>query len=295
MPRLFVLSGDDLGRAYDFDHAVVLGRGETADLRLRSVSVSRHHARVEPDPATGGWRVVDLDSRNGVAVDGRKVPTAPLTDGGVFVLGDIEVRFRAEGAPAPGAPIVVVPGSGAPLAEPASAPEPIVITPRRAPAPPPPPPTIGLADDSSDELELEGDWTAPLVPPPTAAPSRTSAPSSPPPPPARAQPGAATPAQRERDARRTALLRGTSAGAGVPAKASAAGTRPVLQYHRTEGAGGVLGADLAQRPLWVRAAVWLLGLGLLGALAYGALELTRKLRAGEASLVAPDVDDGAAD
>jgi hypothetical protein len=35
--------------------------------------MSRQHARVWHDPAGGGWRVEDLASRNGTAVDGRRI------------------------------------------------------------------------------------------------------------------------------------------------------------------------------------------------------------------------------
>ena len=85
MPRLYVLSGDDLGRTFDVDGPTVIGRGERADVRVRDASVSREHARLEPSEGPGGtaqgWRVVDLGSRNGVFVDGARVrePQNPKT------------------------------------------------------------------------------------------------------------------------------------------------------------------------------------------------------------------------
>ena len=48
MPKLYVLSGDDLGRSYEVrSDSVVLGRGRDADLVIRGGSVSRVHARLE--------------------------------------------------------------------------------------------------------------------------------------------------------------------------------------------------------------------------------------------------------
>jgi hypothetical protein len=239
-----------------------------------------------PSVFVAGWRVVDLDSRNGVTFEGRKVPMAPLVEGGVIMLGDIELRFRAEDASTSAAPIVLAPAprASAPLVPDALAPETTLSTTEfRPPAPPPPP-----VDDG--EIELEGDWEDVVPPPTTAGRPRIEAPAPAEPRRAPVQPGASAAAQRERDARRAELLRGTRASAEPKA---AAGTRPVLQYHRTEGSSGILGADLAQRPWWVRAAVWLVGVTLLAGIAYGALELTRKLRADEATLGAPRVDDGA--
>jgi pSer/pThr/pTyr-binding forkhead associated (FHA) protein len=52
MPTLFVLSGNDVGRSFYFDGPVVLGRVQDVDFTLRSVSVSRRHARLEP---VGAW------------------------------------------------------------------------------------------------------------------------------------------------------------------------------------------------------------------------------------------------
>ena len=51
MPRLYVLSGPDVGRSYAVDDGSVLGRARDCDVALRGASVSRHHARVERDGA----------------------------------------------------------------------------------------------------------------------------------------------------------------------------------------------------------------------------------------------------
>jgi signal transduction histidine kinase len=51
---------------------VTLGRGSNCDVTLDKETVSRHHARIYQDHF-GRWIVEDLDSQNGVFVEGRRV------------------------------------------------------------------------------------------------------------------------------------------------------------------------------------------------------------------------------
>jgi len=50
----------------------IVGRGSNCDVILEDDSVSRHHARIYQDPF-GRWIVEDLESRNGVFVEGQQV------------------------------------------------------------------------------------------------------------------------------------------------------------------------------------------------------------------------------
>ena len=72
----------------------LIGRGEDCRLRIRSSTVSRHHARV----LVRGDHVVleDLGSKNGTYVSGRRVlaPTA-LQGGEEIQVGSITLRFSA--------------------------------------------------------------------------------------------------------------------------------------------------------------------------------------------------------
>ena len=72
-------------------HPVVLGRSKDCDIRLSDPNVSRRHAEVRPDGL--GWTVVDLDSTNGIEVDGKRVKELALTDGAHFTIGTTEVSF----------------------------------------------------------------------------------------------------------------------------------------------------------------------------------------------------------
>jgi transcriptional regulator of acetoin/glycerol metabolism len=64
---------------------IVLGRNPTCTTELDSASVSRQHAELKS--VARAWLIRDLDSKNGVFVNGRKVREAPLRIGDVVRLG----------------------------------------------------------------------------------------------------------------------------------------------------------------------------------------------------------------
>ena len=72
-------------------HPVVLGRSKDCDIRLDDPNVSRRHAEVRPDGP--GWTIVDLDSTNGIEVDGKRVKELALMNGVHFMIGTTEVSF----------------------------------------------------------------------------------------------------------------------------------------------------------------------------------------------------------
>ena len=74
----------------------VIGRSRECDIVLGDSNVSRRHAEVRP---TGGdsWTITDLDSTNGVKVNGRAVSgTSPLRPGDRLDIGTVDVRFEVE-------------------------------------------------------------------------------------------------------------------------------------------------------------------------------------------------------
>jgi DNA-binding NtrC family response regulator len=79
--------------------AKILGRDAAADVELPDGEVSRQHARVELDTASGTYHVVDLASRNGVIVDGLAVTRARLDNGSVIRLGSSLLLFLAHELP----------------------------------------------------------------------------------------------------------------------------------------------------------------------------------------------------
>ena len=73
-------------------HTIVGRGGPGVDLVLADPLVSKRHARIEV--GAGGIEVVDLNSANGVLVDGGQVQRVRTVPGQAIVLGDTEVRAR---------------------------------------------------------------------------------------------------------------------------------------------------------------------------------------------------------
>ena len=89
------------------DHSLVLltpgevftfGRGDAADHKIDSKSVSRRHARVRwtGDPPVP--EIVDLESKNGITVNGAPVAAKLLEDGDEVAMGTFTATFRMLGA-----------------------------------------------------------------------------------------------------------------------------------------------------------------------------------------------------
>jgi hypothetical protein len=75
----------------DGDSAVI-GRDPDCDVVLDNIFVSRFHARLRAD--NGEYELTDLDSRNGIEIDGQPVAgRAVLTGGSAFTIGPFELRI----------------------------------------------------------------------------------------------------------------------------------------------------------------------------------------------------------
>jgi pSer/pThr/pTyr-binding forkhead associated (FHA) protein len=75
----------------------IVGRHSDCDVRLPLPDVSRHHCRFAF--ADGIWRIVDLDSLNGVYLNDRKVINEILHPGDIVQIGGFTFRVE-ESAPA---------------------------------------------------------------------------------------------------------------------------------------------------------------------------------------------------
>lgn len=71
-----------------------IGRAAGCELQIESTSVSRHHALVLLGPRDA--IIEDLNSTNGVLVNGRKVARQLLTDGDAVTIGEIQFRYVAK-------------------------------------------------------------------------------------------------------------------------------------------------------------------------------------------------------
>jgi pSer/pThr/pTyr-binding forkhead associated (FHA) protein len=101
-PRFVVEAGPGRGRQFVLDRdELTMGQAPECEVRLDHASVSRVHAKIVN---VGGVRILDLQSTNGVRVNGRDVPYAELEPGDLIELGEVRLRFVVPGAPArPGA------------------------------------------------------------------------------------------------------------------------------------------------------------------------------------------------
>jgi transcriptional regulator of acetoin/glycerol metabolism len=66
---------------------LLVGRDTECGIRLDGNDVSRRHAAIKPSPANGCPMIVDLNSRNGVRVNGRQVASTMLGRGDVVRVG----------------------------------------------------------------------------------------------------------------------------------------------------------------------------------------------------------------
>jgi chromosome segregation ATPase len=74
-----------------------IGRASGCELQIESGSVSRHHALIVVGPREA--IIEDLNSTNGVIVNGRKVTRQPLIDGDCVTIGEIQFRYIVRPVP----------------------------------------------------------------------------------------------------------------------------------------------------------------------------------------------------
>lgn len=94
-PRLVERTGPHAGREHPLGPGRhVLGRERGAQVPLEGPDVSRRHARIEVGEA--GVRIADLESKNGVVVDGLPVPdggSVSVGHGARIELGGVELEL----------------------------------------------------------------------------------------------------------------------------------------------------------------------------------------------------------
>lgn len=75
---------------------VVIGRGAEADLRIDDPGISRRHAQIKVYNVEGktAVAVIDLESTNGVILNGRRVSNAQIIDGSEIRLGNTTLIVR---------------------------------------------------------------------------------------------------------------------------------------------------------------------------------------------------------
>ena len=76
---------------------LVIGRGTEADLRINDPGISRRHAQIRVNVAGPGMQIdiVDLDSTNGIVVNGQRVRHAVLQEGSRIEIGYTRMLVHA--------------------------------------------------------------------------------------------------------------------------------------------------------------------------------------------------------
>ena len=253
MPKLFVLSGPDLGQIHSITGDVRLGRASSCEVVVRGSSISRAHAALSLDG--DAWVIVDLESSNGVHMGSMRAKRFELKDGDLFKLGDVELRFRQGSDSNEVAPVLDEELTPAPAVVEAPAPAPVA--------------EVSIEEDSDDEdlfLEEEidlGDLTAEV-----SAPVAPSAPKL-----TLSVGGAASSAAKKsvkkevKKAVKAEPLKRAPEGAARrrAAEVSDRREREILQFSHHRSDSTALTSDLSQQPIWVRALAVLLALGVSAA------------------------------
>jgi pSer/pThr/pTyr-binding forkhead associated (FHA) protein len=92
--RLVVLSSNFAGREFPLTKTeMVIGRTDDNDVVINHRSISRNHAKVVREPSTGRYTIMDLQSSNGVRVNGEDYGKVELRRGDTVDLGHVRFRF----------------------------------------------------------------------------------------------------------------------------------------------------------------------------------------------------------
>ncbi|WNG34724.1 FHA domain-containing protein [Archangium violaceum] len=101
-PHLLVVSAELKGQEFACLRTEVrIGRTDDNDITIDHRSLSRTHAKIVREES-GEWRIIDMQSANGMAVNGESYAQAPLSHGDLIELGHVKLRFIGPGQSAEG-------------------------------------------------------------------------------------------------------------------------------------------------------------------------------------------------
>ena len=96
--KLVVTSSNYAGKEFDLTRPqMIVGRTDENDLVINHRSISRNHAKITRDTETGRYTISDLQSSNGVRVNGQDYGKVELRRGDVVDLGHVRLRFVEPG------------------------------------------------------------------------------------------------------------------------------------------------------------------------------------------------------
>jgi pSer/pThr/pTyr-binding forkhead associated (FHA) protein/tetratricopeptide (TPR) repeat protein len=96
-PHLVVVSAEFKGQEFACIRTEMrIGRTEDNDISLDHRSLSRTHAKLVREDS-GEWRIIDMQSANGMAVNGESYAQSSLAHGDLLELGHVKLRFVGPG------------------------------------------------------------------------------------------------------------------------------------------------------------------------------------------------------
>jgi pSer/pThr/pTyr-binding forkhead associated (FHA) protein len=96
--KLVVLSSNFAGKEFELSRPqMIIGRTDENDIVVNHRSISRNHAKLTREPETGRYTISDLQSSNGVRVNGQDYGKVELRRGDVVDLGHVRLRFVEAG------------------------------------------------------------------------------------------------------------------------------------------------------------------------------------------------------
>jgi ABC transport system ATP-binding/permease protein len=96
--KLVIISSNYPGKELDLTRPqMIIGRTDENDLVINHRSISRNHAKVTRDTETQRYTISDLQSSNGVRVNGQDYGKVELRRGDVVDLGHVRMRFVEPG------------------------------------------------------------------------------------------------------------------------------------------------------------------------------------------------------
>lgn len=91
--RFLCMTGSNKGKVYYLlGKRLIIGRGETADIQVVDVKISREHA--ELSFSDNGYTITDLGAQNGIIVNDNKVKQKKLADGEKIVIGQTVFKYN---------------------------------------------------------------------------------------------------------------------------------------------------------------------------------------------------------
>lgn len=96
-PRLVILNTELAGREFKCTRTELkIGRVDDNDIVIDHRSLSRTHCKVVREE-NGEWRIIDMQSANGLMVNGESYAQVTLRPGDVIELGHVKLKFAAAG------------------------------------------------------------------------------------------------------------------------------------------------------------------------------------------------------